>query len=119
MTTSAPSRSLKWPIILNYVIAVVSAATAVAVAFAVFPLWGADAALLLFLCVVVFVAWAAGPGPAALASVLTFLSLQYPLVSPGYPFVLPSGEIFRLGLFIVASVLVVVLSAARKRTAAS
>ena len=68
---------------------------------------------------VMFVALAAGPGPAALASVLTFLSLQYPLLSPGYPFVLPSDEILRLGLFVVASVLVVVLSAARKRTSAS
>ena len=66
-----------------------------------------------------FVALAAGPGPAALASVLTFLSLQYPLLSPGYPFVLQPGEILRLGLFIVASVFVVVLSAARKRTSAS
>ena len=73
----------------------------------------------LFLCVVIFVALAAGPGPAALASVLTFLSLQYPLLSPGYPFVLPSTEIIRLGLFVVASVLVVALSAARRRTSAS
>ena len=119
MTTAAPLRSLKWPIIRNYAIAVVSAATSVVVAFAVYPLWGADPAALLFLSVVAFVALAAGPGPAALASVLTFLSLQYPLLSPGYPFVLQPGEILRLGLFIVASVFVVVLSAARKRTSAS
>jgi PAS domain-containing protein len=119
MTTSAPSRSLKWSIILNYAIAVVSAATSVVVAFAVYPLWGADLAPLLFLFVILFVAVAAGPGPAALAFVLTFLSLQYLLLSPGYPFALSSGEILRIGLFIVASVLAVVLSAARKRTSAS
>jgi PAS domain S-box-containing protein len=119
MTTSAPLRSLKWPIILNYAIAVVSAAISVVVAFAVYPLWGGDPALPLFLSVVVFVALAAGPGPAALASALTFLSLQYPLLSPGYPFALHSGEIIRLGLFLVASVLVVMLSAAWKRTSAS
>jgi PAS domain S-box-containing protein len=89
------------------------------VAFAIYPLWGADPALLLFLCVVLIVALAAGPGPAALASLLTFLALQYPLLSRGYPSVLPSGEILRLGLFIVASVLVVLLSAAQKRTSAS
>ena len=118
MTTSAPLRSLKWPIILNYAIAVVSAAISVVVAFAVYPLWGGDPALPLFLSVVVFVALAAGPGPAALASVLTFISLQYPLLAPGYPFVIPSGEIFRLGLFVVASVLTVMLSAARKRASA-
>jgi PAS domain S-box-containing protein len=119
MTTSPPSRSLKWPIILNYAIAVVFAAISVVVVFALYPLWGADAAPLLFLCVVMVVAMAAGPGPAALASVLTFLSLQYPLLSSGYPFVLESGEILRLGLFIVASVFVLMLSAARKRTSAS
>ena len=118
MTTSAPSRSPKWPMIVNYAIAFVSAAIAAVVAFAVLPSWGADPALL-FLCVVVLVVLAAGPGPAALASVLTFLSLQYPLLAPGYPFVLQSSEIIRLGLFFVASVLVVVLSAARTRTSAS
>jgi PAS domain S-box-containing protein len=66
-----------------------------------------------------FVALAAGPGPAALACLLTFLALQYPLLSPGYPFALPSTEILQLGLFIVASVLVIVLSAAWKRTRTS
>ena len=119
MTTPAPSRSLKWPIILNYAIAVVSAAISVVVAFAVYPLAGADPAALLFLSVVTFVALAAGPGPAALASVLTFLSLQYPLLSRGHPFVLRSGEILTPGLFIVASVFVVMLSAARKKNSAS
>jgi PAS domain S-box-containing protein len=119
MTTAAPLRSLKWPIILNYAIAVVSAAISVAVAFAVYPSWGADPALLLFLSVIMFVALAAGPGPAALTSALTFVSLQYPLLSPGYPFVLQSGEILRLGLFIVASALAVMLSAARQRASAS
>ena len=119
MTTSPPSRSLKWPVILNYAIAVVSAATSAVVAFALYPLWGADAAPLLFLSVVMFVALAAGPGPAALTSVLTFLSLQYPLLSSGYPFVLQPGEILRLGLFVVASVFVLMLSATRKRTSAS
>jgi PAS domain S-box-containing protein len=104
--------------IVNYAIAFVSAAIAAVVAFAVLPSWGADPALL-FLCVVVLVVLAAGPGPAALASVLTFLSLQYPLLAPGYPFVLQSSEIIRLGLFFVASVLVVVLSAAQTRTSAS
>jgi PAS domain S-box-containing protein len=119
MTTSAPSPSLKWPIILNYAIAVVSAAASVLVALAADASWGADAALLLFLFVVIFVALAAGPGPAALASVLTLLALQYPLLSPGYPFVLQSSELLRLGLFILASVFVVATSAAQKRTSTS
>src|SRR5206468_12926196 len=111
-------RSLMWPMVVNYAIAFASAAISAVVAFAVLPSWGADHALQ-FLCVVIFVALAAGPGPAALASVLTFLSLQYLLLSPGYPGVLQSSEIPRLGLFILASVLVVVLSAAQRRTSAS
>ena len=119
MTTSVPSRSQTWPIILNYAIAVVSATMSAVVAVAAFPSWGADPALLLFLCMVMFVGLAAGPGPAALASVLTFLSLLYPLLSRGLTVALPSGEILRLGLFVVASVLVVALSAARNRTSAS
>ena len=65
MTTSAPSRSLTWPIILNYTIAVVSTTASAVMAFAAFPSWGVDPALLLFLCMVGFVALAAGPGPAA------------------------------------------------------
>ena len=119
MTTSPSWWSLKRPIILNYAIAVVSAATSIAVAFAVYPSWGADPTLLLFLCAVLFVALAAGPAPAALTSVLTFISLQHPLLSRGFPFTLQSSGIVRLGLFIVASVLVVLLSAARKRPSAS
>jgi hypothetical protein len=65
-----------------------------------------------------FVALVAGPGPATLASVLIFLSVQYPLLSPGYPFALQSGEILRLGLFVVGSAFAVMLSAADKRTSA-
>lgn len=117
-TTSALSRILKCPMIVNYAIAIVSAAISAVAAFTVFPSWNADPAFLLFLCTVMFVALAAGPGPAALASVLTLVSLQYPLVSSGNPVVLQSGEILRLGLFIVASMFVV-LSAARRSTSAS
>jgi PAS domain S-box-containing protein len=79
---------------------------------------GADAALLLYLCAVTFVALAAGPGPAALASVLFFLSLLYPPL-PLAPYVLQFSEIVRLGLFVVPSVLVVMLSAYRMRASTS
>jgi PAS domain S-box-containing protein len=116
MTTSTPSRSLKWPIIVNYAIAVVSAATSAVVTFALHALWGAEPALSLLLCVVTLVALAAGPGPAALAFALTFLSF---LLSRGYLFVLPSGETLGLGLFVVASALVVLLSATQKKTSTS
>jgi PAS domain S-box-containing protein len=111
MATFAPSQNLKWPIVLNYAIAALSAAISIAVAFAVYPLWGADPALL-FLCVVMFVALAGGPGPAALASALTFL---YLLLSQSHPFVITFSEILRLALFFVASMFVVMLATARKR----
>ncbi|MGY0569883.1 PAS domain-containing protein [Bradyrhizobium sp. RDM12] len=118
MTAPVPSRTPKRPVIVDYAIATVGAATSAALAFAIHRVWGADPALALFLSVVMLVALAIGPGPAALASVVSFLSLQYPLLAPGYPFVLQSGEIVRLGLFVVVSVIAVLLSAARKRTLA-
>ncbi|OSJ03674.1 MULTISPECIES: PAS domain-containing protein [Bradyrhizobium] len=117
-TTSALSRILKCPMIVKYAIAIVSAAISAVVVLTVLPSSSCDLALLLFLCTVTFVALAAGPGPAGLASVLTLLSLQYPLLSSGNPVVLRSGEILGLGLFIVASTFVV-LSAARRSTSAS
>jgi PAS domain S-box-containing protein len=117
MTTSVPSRTLGRQVILNYAIVVVLTAISVAAAFALFPLWGADPALLLFLSVVALVALVAGPGPAALASVLIFLSL-HPLLS-GNAFVLQSGEILRVGLFVLVSVLVVAQSVARQTTSTS
>src|SRR6202000_2221603 len=103
MTTAAPLRSPKWPIIRNYAIAVVSAAASVVVAFSVYPPWGADPAALLFLSVVAFLALSAGPGPARLRPLLSFLSLQSPLLSNGHALVLRPSEILRSGLFIVAS----------------
>jgi transposase len=116
ITTSARSWSLKRRIILNYALAVVLAAASEVVAFALFPSWASDAALLLLLSVVMFAGLVAGPGPAALASALTFLFLRYYLFPPSYSFVLQSSEILRLGLFIVASMLVVLLSAAPKKS---
>lgn len=118
MTTSAPSWSLNRRTVLDYAIAVVSTAISAVAVFAMPPLWGADAALVLFLCTVMFVALVAGPGPTALASVLTFLYLQHPLLSPGYPTSLQPGEIIRLGLFIVASGFAVALSLREKRASA-
>jgi PAS domain S-box-containing protein len=110
MTTSAPSRSSRWPLIVNYAIAVVFAATSNVLTFTVFSSWDGDASLALLLSVIMLVALAAGPGPAALASVLSFLSLQYHLLLLGYSLGVLSGEVLRSGLFIVASGLVVALS---------
>ena len=118
MTSSVPARSFNRPLIGSHAIAVVLAATSVALASEIFSSWVVGPPLL-FLCVIMLVALVAGPGPAALTSVLTFLSLQYSVLSPGHPFVFQSDEIFRLGLFIVASGFVVVLSSAQKRASIS
>src|SRR3954468_17198028 len=98
MTSSAPSRAFNWPLLVSHAIAIVSAATSVALASEIFSSWVAGPPLL-FLCVIMLVALVTGPGPAALTSALTFLSLQYSVLSPGHPFVFHSDEILRLGLF--------------------
>jgi PAS domain S-box-containing protein len=108
MTKSVPSRNSRRGVVTDYAIAVVSAATAVGLVTQAFPASVADAALLLFLCVVVLVALVSGPGPAAVTSGLALLSLLYPVFSSGQPFGL--DEVSRLGLFAVASGLVVALS---------
>lgn len=117
MPTSAFSRSPKWSTILSYGIAV--ALVAVSAAVGMYPTWDADIAIPLFFCVVILIALAAGPRPAILASLLSFLSLAYPLLSQGHPFAAQAGEVLRLGLFVVACLFAVMLSAARGETSAA
>lgn len=119
MTTSALLRRPRWSTILNYAIAVALVAISSAVAMAIDRSWGADAALPLFFCVIILLALAAGPGPAALASMLTLLLLVYPLLLRGHLFTVQSGELLRLGLFVVACLFAVMLSAARERASAA
>jgi PAS domain S-box-containing protein len=118
MTTPAFSRNLRWRAVLKYAIAIVWVATSVFAASSVTVSSGADVSLLLYLCALTFLALAAGPGPAAVASVLILAALLYPTL-PSAAYALQLGGIVRVGLFVAASALVVLLSARRMRASRS
>ncbi|MGA7809919.1 PAS domain-containing protein, partial [Bradyrhizobium sp.] len=119
MTTPASRWRLKSPVILNYGIAAVSAAAAVAVNLAGERLGDIDSSVSFLLCAIMFVAWACGPGPALLASAITLLAFEYFLLQPAYSFALELKEIPPLVLFAAAALFVVWLSAAQRRSQAS
>ena len=69
MTKSVPSRKLRRGPVTDYAIAVVLAVTAIGLVQQAFPAsFAGPATLLFFLCVVMLVALASAPGPAALTS---------------------------------------------------
>jgi PAS domain S-box-containing protein len=119
MSTSALSSRLKWSVILDYGIACVTPALALALDAWFSRLWGIDPPASVFLCGIMIVAWVSGPGPALLATVLTVLAFDYFLMQPVYSFALEFKEFTRLVLFTIAALFVVSLSAAQKRATAS
>ena len=118
MSTPVLRRSKSSPVV-NYGIAILSAATAVAGAVAFDRLLGTGPAVSLFLCAIMFVAWASGTGPALLTAALTILAFNWFFLQPVHSFGLEVGELARLVLFTVAALVVVVLSAAYHRAADS
>jgi PAS domain S-box-containing protein len=114
MTKSGPSRASRRGTVADYAIAVVAAATGAALVHGVFSDPAGGPALLFALCVVMLVALASSPGPAAIASVLSFLSLHWSLVSPGDPFHFDASAFAPSALFVAASGLVVSLSFSRQ-----
>jgi PAS domain S-box-containing protein len=119
MSTSALSSRVKWSVILDYGIACVTPALALALDASFSRLWGIDPPASVFLCGIMIVAWVSGPGPALLATVLTVLAFDYFLMQPVYSFALEFKEFTRLVLFTIAALFVVSLSAAQKRATAS
>jgi PAS domain S-box-containing protein len=119
MSTAAPSRWIKPPWISDYAIAVLSVAVAIAADVVFDRLTGADPSAPLFLCAIMFVAWAAGTGPALLATLLTAVAFDYLFLTPAGSFVLSFKDVPHFALFIVAALFVVWLNAGQRRTAAS
>src|ERR1700752_2081968 len=114
MSTPVFRRSRSSPAV-NYGIAVLSAATAVAGAVAFDRLSGTGPAVSLFLCAIMFVAWASGPGPALLATALTMLAFDWFFLQPIYSFGFHFRDLPRLAVFAIAALFVVALSAAQRR----
>src|ERR1700752_1010362 len=113
MSTPVFRRSRSSPAV-NYGIAVLSAATAVAGAVAFDRLSGTGPAVSLFLCAIMFVAWASGPGPALLATALTMLAFDWFFLQPIYSFGFHFRDLPRLAVFAIAPLFVVALSAAQR-----
>jgi len=119
MSTSTLSSRLKRPVILDYGIACVTAALAVALDVSLSRLWGIDPPASVFLCGIMIVAWVSGPGPALLSTVLAVLAFDYFLTQPISSFTLEFKEFPRLVLLTIAALFVVSLSAAHGRATSS
>jgi PAS domain S-box-containing protein len=95
--------------------AVVTAAVAVAAAVAFDRLLGTGQSVSLFLCAIMFGAWAYGTGPALLVTALTVLAFDgfilHPPGSLGFSFT----DLARVGVFLFAALFLVALSAAQRR----
>ncbi|WP_275944992.1 PAS domain-containing protein [Bradyrhizobium sp. dw_411] len=109
-----PSRPGR-PAILDYGIACIIPALALALDVTFNRLWGIDPSASLFLCGIVLVAWISGPRPALLATVLTVLAFDYFLIQPVYSFALEFRELSRLVPFTIAALFMVSLSATQRR----
>jgi PAS domain S-box-containing protein len=119
MSTSVLARRPRSSTPVNYGIAVLSAAVAIAAAVAFDRSLGTGPSVSLFLCTIMFVAWATGTGPALLTAALTILAFNWFLLQQAHSFSLEVGELARVVFFTVAALFVVLLSAAYHRAADS
>jgi PAS domain S-box-containing protein len=115
MLTSTLSSRLKWPVILNYGIACVTPALALALDVSFSRLWGIDPPVSVFLCGIMIVGWVSGPGPALLAAALTVLAFDYFMMQPIHSF----KAFPQLVILTSAALFVVSLGAAQRRATAS
>jgi hypothetical protein len=106
-------------VILNYGIAILSVAAAVAIDLALDQLFGVDPSVSLLFCAIILVAWVGGTGPAVFATVLTLFAFDHFFLQATYSFALQLKQVPQLVLFAIAALFVVWLSAAQRRAAAS
>ena len=115
MLTSTLSSRLKWPVILDYGIACVTPALALALDISFNRLWGIDPPVSVFLCGIMIVGWLSGPGPALLAAALTVFAFDYFMMQPIHSF----KAFPQLAILASAALFVVSLGAAQRRATAS
>jgi PAS domain S-box-containing protein len=119
MPTSDPVRQLNSRMIANYAIAVLAVAAALSVGLMFEHFLQSSPHVSLFLCAILFIAWACGTGPAIFATVLTILAFEYFILEPAHSFAIVEKDVPRLAVFSVAAFFVVLLSAAQRRSAES
>src|SRR3954453_11154228 len=114
-----PTWQLRPRVVLNYAIAVLAVAGALTVGLMFEHFLQSSPHVSLFLCAILFIAWACGTGPAIFAPVLTILAFEYFTLEPIHSFVIMEKDVPRLAVFSLAAFFVVLLSAAQRRSAES
>jgi PAS domain S-box-containing protein len=105
--------------LFNYGLALLSVAVAFGAVSLLEHFLHAAPPVSLFLCVIIFVAWFAGLGPALLAAALSVLAFGYFFLLPLDSLTLASRDLPRIVLFAVATLFIASMSAAQSGTAAS
>jgi PAS domain S-box-containing protein len=106
-------------VFLNYAIAALAVAAALAVGLMFEHFLQSSPHVSLFLCAILFIAWACGTGPAIFATVLTIVAFEYFILEPAHSFGIMEKDVPRLAVFSLAAFFVVLLSAAQRRSAES
>ena len=119
MSVLSPVGWLKPSTTASYGVALLTVTAALVAARLFTNLLDTSAIVSLFLCAIMFVAWFGGLGPALFATALSILAFDYYFVSPVNSFAIAFKDIPRLVLFTIASLFVVLLSAAQRNTAES
>jgi PAS domain S-box-containing protein len=114
-----PIRQLHPRVVLNYAIAVLAVAAALIVGLMFEHFLQSSPHVSLFLCAILFIAWACGTGPAIVATMLTIVAFEYFILEPVHSFAIMEKDVPRLAVFSVAAFFVVLLSAAQRRSAES
>jgi PAS domain S-box-containing protein len=106
-------------VVLNYAIAVLAVAAALTVGLMFEHFLQSSPHVSLFLCAILFIAWACGTGPAVFVTVLTIAAFEYFILEPTHSFAIVEKDMPRLAVFSLAAFFVVLLSAAQRRSAES
>ena len=106
-------------VVLNYAMAVLAVAAALTVGLMFEHFLQSSPHVSLFLCAILFIAWACGTGPAVFVTVLTIAAFEYFILEPTHSFAIVEKDMPRLAVFSLAAFFVVLLSAAQRRSAES
>ncbi|HEU0145450.1 MAG TPA: PAS domain-containing protein [Bradyrhizobium sp.] len=119
MPRSVPVWQLRPRVLFNYAIAIMAVAAALAVGLLFEHFLQSSPHVSLFLCAILFIAWACGTGPAIFATVLAIVAFEYFILEPAHSFAVSDKDVPRLAVFSVAAFFVVALSGAQRRSAES
>src|SRR3989442_11052522 len=114
MSTTKPLWWSNPPAAWRYSVAIVSVASAIALASALERQWQSTPFVSLFLCAILLSAWFGGFRPGLLAVALSVLAFDYFFLPPTYSLVPNLNQLPRLVLFAIAALMVGLLSAAQR-----